>query len=96
MYNQKPTFGANSLIGACIALLISLPIASLIGAYFGSTYNYRVLIYCCILGWNIVGALTIFIRTYKNESSSLSFRFIILWTLSIWLWPLLIMYGQRR
>ncbi len=94
--NTTPPFLGNALIGACCALLISIPLAAYIASLMGDTYLIRVWIYGAFLLWVVTGAITIFFRTYKAEKNSISLRFIVLWFFSIWLWPLLLLVGKKR
>jgi len=55
-----------------------------------------VIVYGLILLWVIAGAIAIFFKTYKSESQKISLRFIFLWFLSVWLWPILIQFGKNR
>lgn len=89
--NQKPSFLGNALIGACCAIFSSVPLSAYIASFIGDTYHTRVIVYGLILLWIIAGAMTIFFKTYKSEKSSISFKFILLWFFSVWLWPLLIL-----
>ncbi|MBO7173450.1 MAG: hypothetical protein J6V64_03855 [Burkholderiaceae bacterium] len=94
--NNKPSFLGNALIGACCAILLSVPLSAYIASFLGDTYQIRVWVYGGFLLWAIAGAMTIFFRTYKGENSHLSIRFILLWFVSVWLWPLLILFAPKR
>ena len=94
--DHSPTFLGNALIGACCAILISVPLSAYLASFLGDTYLVRVWVYGGFLMWVIAGAITIFFRTYKGEKNQLSIRFIVLWFFSIWLWPLLICFGNKR
>lgn len=94
--NQVPSFLGNALVGACCAILISVPLSAYFASFLGDTYLVRVWVYSGFLMWVIAGAMTIFFRTYKGEKNQLSIRFIVLWFFSVWLWPLLICFGKKR
>lgn len=94
--NNEPSFFGNALIGACCAIGTSVPISAYLAAFIGDTYFVRVIVYGLILLWVISGAITIFFKTYRSETKKLSLRFMILWFLSVWLWPLLLIFGQKR
>lgn len=94
--NQHPSYLGNALIGACIAILLSIPLSSYIASFLGDTYLVRVWIYGLFLLWVISGAITIFFRTFKSESQKISCRFILLWFISVWIWPLLIFLEKKR
>ncbi len=82
-------FGA-ALLGACLAVVTSVPAAAFLAAFFGDTYNMRVLIYGGLLLWAVVGAITIFLLTKDAQGKPMSVPQIALWFLSAWLWPLLL------
>ena len=94
--NTEPTFLGNALIGACCAIGASVPLSAYIASFIGETYQIRVWVYGLTLLWVISGAITIFFKTYRSEHKGLSLRFIFLWFFSVWLWPLLIIFGQKR
>ena len=96
LYNTEPTFFGNALIGACCAIAASVPLSAYLAAFIGDSYQTRVFVYGIILLWVISGAITIFFKTYKAEKKSLSIRFIVLWFFSVWLWPLLLIFGRNR
>ena len=95
-HSQFPSFFGNALIGACCAIALSVPVSAYLAAFLGDTYKVRVMVYGVILLWVICGAISIFFKTYKNETKKLSLRFIILWFFSVWLWPLLLIFGKNR
>ncbi len=95
-FNQGSSFLGNALIGACCAIITSVPFSAYIASFIGDTYLVRVWVYGLMLLWVIAGAITLFLRTYKNETRKLSVGFIVLWFFSVWLWPLLLFFGSRR
>lgn len=94
--SNEPSFFGNALIGACCAIGTSVPISAYIADFLGNTYLVRVFVYGLILLWVICGAIAIFFKTYKAERKKLSIKFIALWFLSVWLWPLLLFLGKNR
>lgn len=86
--STESVFGP-ALAGACIAVVLSVPAAALTAAVFGSTYKIRALIYCTFLLWAVIGAILVYLKTWKAEKQPLSLRLILLWFLSVWMWPLL-------
>ncbi len=85
----KPSFFGPALVGACTGVILSVPIAALTAAALGSTYETRALVYTCFLLWVVVGAITIFAKTYKAPQQPLSIKMTLIWCISLWLWPLL-------
>ena len=94
--NHTPSFLGNALIGACCAILLSVPLSAYLASFLGDSYLIRVWVYGGFLLWVIAGAISIFFRTYRAETSQLSIRFIVLWFFSVWLWPILICVGTKR
>lgn len=87
---NKPGLIGPALIGACLAVVASVPLAAYVGSLFGDTYQARALTYCGLLLWAVIGAISIFFITKDAEQQSLEFKFILLWLVSAWLWPLLV------
>ena len=81
-----------ALVGICLGMILSIPIAALLARYFGDTYHIRVWIYGGILLWCILGSIVVFTKTYKLEQQTLSFQRIIKWCIVMWLWPLLLLH----
>ena len=93
---ERGTFFGPALIGACLGIILSIPIAAYCAAWLGDTYHRRALIYCAFLLWCVVGAIIVFRKTYRAEKQRLSLIKIIQWCLSLWLWPLLILGSAVR
>lgn len=86
---------AEKLLGSVLAVLFAVPISAYLGSMFGDTYNARVTVYLCILSWTILGSVVLFILTSKSKSASA--KSILLWIISVWVWPLpLIEYVIRK
>jgi hypothetical protein len=86
-----------SIVGACLAVISSIPLTAYLGALFGETYNMRVAIYGGLLLWVVVGAISIFCITSKSANQSISPNRIALWFISTWLWPIpLLMWKRKR
>lgn len=84
-----------NLLGASVGVLIALPIASLLAYFFGNDYESRTTVYIVTLCWSIIGAICIFIFL-KNTSKKLTLKALLIWTISIWLWPLLILSNLKK
>lgn len=87
---RKPFFGPT-LIGACTGMILCIPLAAYTAAALGDDYNTRALIYCGFLLWCIVGAVVLFMRTWQSENQRISLPRCLLWSASLWLWPLLLL-----
>ncbi len=89
-------FWGNALLGACLAVFASVFASAYLAAALGDTYNVRCAVYAACLVWVIAGAVTIFTKTWKNETQSFSLRFVLIWFFSVWLWPLLVAAGLLK
>ena len=92
---QEPFF-LPALLGACISIIVCIPLASFAARSLASTYDDRVLIYCTFLFWCILGALLLFKKTYRSPNQSVTLKKLALWCLSVWLWPLLLLASRNR
>ncbi|HUN90850.1 MAG TPA: hypothetical protein VMU33_02255 [Burkholderiaceae bacterium] len=85
-----------ALASVLLALLVSMPLAAFVGAALGADYQARALIYLALLGWVVTGAVILFVVTVRAERQPLSLRRVLVWTASIWIWPLLLAARRRR
>ena len=89
-------FLGPALAGVCIAVVLSVPAAAALASLAGDSYNARVLVYCLMLLWIVTGSIVIFRRTWRGEKRTPTLARVLLWCASIWLWPLLILFGRSR
>ena len=84
----------HALAGVGVALLLSVPLSALagrvIGDVLGDSYGLRVAIYGGLLVYVLVGAVVLFVRVAQHEKKPLSLTRLVVWTLSLWLWPALL------
>ncbi|MFU0842100.1 MAG: hypothetical protein ACFWTZ_05755 [Burkholderia sp.] len=94
MTDKKPPrpeqFFGPALAGACLGVILCIPIAAYTAAWLGDTYERRALVYCVLLLWCVAGAVTIFAKTWRAPQQRLTLGRILLWCVSLWLWPLLL------
>ncbi len=88
--SNRNSFFSSSLVGACLAVIASIPIAAWTAAFFGDSYNSRVLIYTLLLLWSVIGAVCIFVLTKNTQEANLTFGRIFKWFVSAWIWPILL------
>ena len=88
-------FFGPALVGACLAVVLSVPAAAYTAAWIGDTYTKRALIYSAFLLWAFCGAAVIFAKTFRQEIKPLSLGRIFLWFASAWLWPLLLLARKK-
>jgi MFS family permease len=84
----------HALAGLALALLASVLLAAFLGAFmadlFGDSYGRRVALYSLLLVYVLAGAVVLFIRVAQHEKRPLSPGRVVLWTASLWVWPLLL------
>ena len=93
---NKPGINASAIIGACLAVVASVPAAAYLASLFGDTYTVRATVYCSLLLWACAGAGVIFYLTRYSDGEHLSATRLILWFVSAWLWPFLLLARVLR
>ena len=93
---NKGSFFGPALVGACLGVVLCVPMAAYCAAWLGDTYQRRALIYCGFLLWCVIGAVVVFRKTYRSETQRPTFGKILQWCLSLWLWPLLILSSALK
>ena len=101
MYDNDPLWKLrHALAGLSAALLVSVLLAALAGAFIGDmiggSYGHRVAVYGALLLYVVVGAGVLFAKVLRHETRPLSLRRVLLWTASLWVWPLLIFRRSGR
>lgn len=87
----------SPLAGVVLAVLLSILVSATVAGHLGGDYSTRAMIYTVAVLWVIVGAVVAFMLTHKAEQATLSLKRVLLWTASIWLWPLFALrYWPRR
>lgn len=88
----------HALAGLALALLLSVPIAALLGRVLGDliadSYGLRAGLYSVLLLYVVVGAVLLFVKVAQHETRPLSVGRLLTWLASLWLWPLLLL-GRR-
>jgi hypothetical protein len=83
------------LAAALIAVAISVFIAAFIGGSLPFEYTGRALSYLGLVLYVIVGAFVVF-RLVAEAEQSLTPARVLKWTVSLWLWPLLLAMRARQ
>jgi hypothetical protein len=86
----------SSLAAVVIAVIVSMMIAATVAGQIGADYQTRALVYTGFVLWVLAGAAAVFMLVHRGESARLSVRRVLLWTVSIWLWPLFVVLRRRR
>ncbi|MBL8342501.1 MAG: hypothetical protein JNL30_13610 [Rubrivivax sp.] len=88
-----------ALAGVGLALLLSVPIAALVGSALGDalggTYGWRAGVYSALLLYVVVGAFVLFAKVARHETRPLSAQRVGLWLASLWLWPGLLLLARK-
>jgi membrane protease YdiL (CAAX protease family) len=84
-----------ALASALLAVIISMPIAAMIGNALGVSYESRSLIYVALIAWCCTGAIVLFLATLRAPRQPVSLQRVLIWTASIWIWPLLLWRRAR-
>jgi hypothetical protein len=89
----------HALAGVGLALLLSVPLAALVGSVLGDalggSYGCRAGLYSALLLYVVVGAFVLFAKVARHETRPLSARRVALWLASLWLWPGLLLMTRR-
>lgn len=85
-----------ALLGAALAVILSVPLAAVVAAQLSDTYETRALVYTGFLLWAVVGAVVVFMRTYEGERGGMGAARVLKWMISIWLWPLIALAPRRK
>lgn len=89
----------HALLGVGLALLLSVPVAALVGSWLGNllggTYGWRAGVYAGLLLHVVVGAAVLFAKVARHETQPVSPGRILRWFASLWLWPLLLALRGR-
>lgn len=90
----------HALAGVGLALLLSVPVAALLGSALGDvvggSYGWRAGLYSGLLLYVVVGAFVLFAKVARHETRPLSAQRVALWLLSLWLWPFLWLMAAKR
>lgn len=90
----------HALAGVGLALLLSVPVAALLGSALGDalggSYGWRAGVYAVLLLYVVIGAFVLFAKVARHETRPLSAQRVGLWLASLWLWPGLWLMAARR
>jgi hypothetical protein len=84
------------LAGVVLAVVLSVLVAATVAGNLDGDYETRAWIYSGCVLWVIAGAIAVFAVTHRGETRPLSPLRVLLWTASIWLWPLILLRVSRR
>lgn len=85
----------SPLAGVVLAVVLSIMAAATVAGQIGDDYETRGWIYTGFVLWVIVGAVVVFMQAHRGETRRLSPTRVLLWTASIWAWPLFALRARR-
>jgi heme/copper-type cytochrome/quinol oxidase subunit 2 len=77
----------SPLAGVVIAVVLSIMAAAAVAGQIGDDYATRAWIYTGAVVWVLIGAVLMFMLAHRGETQPLSARRVLLWAVTIWLWP---------
>jgi len=86
----------SPLAGVVLAVVLSVLLSATVAGQVGEDYSTRAWIYTVAVLWVVVGAVVVFMLAHRGETATLSVRRVLLWTISIWLWPALALRSLTR
>ena len=84
------------LAGVIIAAALSILAAALVAGQIDGDYQRRALVYAGFVLWVILGAAIVFVLAHQGEAGRFSVARVLLWTASIWFWPLFVLLRRGR
>ena len=76
------------LAAVALAVVLSVMVAAMLAGQIDGDYSRRALVYTVLVLWVLAGAVVMFILAHRAEGGRLSPARVLLWTATIWLWPL--------
>jgi putative Ca2+/H+ antiporter (TMEM165/GDT1 family) len=100
MYEDPLYKMRHALAGVALALIASVLVAALAGAFIGDlvgdSYTARATAYGILLLYVVVGGVVLFVKVARHETRPLTPGRVGLWLASVWTWPLLLLVARRR
>jgi lysylphosphatidylglycerol synthetase-like protein (DUF2156 family) len=84
------------LAAVLIAVVVSVMVAAMLAGLLDGEYSTRALVYTGLVLWVLVGAVVMFILAHRSEGGRLSPGRVLLWTATIWLWPVFALLARQR
>jgi hypothetical protein len=86
----------SPLAGVVLAVVLSVMVSATVAGQIGDDYATRAWIYTVAVLWVLVGAVVMFMLVHRGETKILSVGRVLLWTASIWLWPVFALRAWQR
>lgn len=84
------------LAAVLLAVIVSVMVAALLAGQLEGEYSTRALAYTGLVLWVLVGAVVMFLLAHRSEGGRLSPGRVLLWTATIWLWPVFALLAWQR
>ncbi len=84
------------LASVLLAVVLSVLVAALAAGQLEGSYDTRAMLYAGLVLWVLVGAIVMFILAHRSEGGRLSPARVLLWTATIWLWPVFAAIAWQR
>ncbi len=84
------------LAAVVFAVILSVMASAMIAGQMDAEYATRALIYTALVLWVLVGAVVMFVLAHPAEGGRLSIARVLLWTATIWLWPIFALLAWKR
>jgi hypothetical protein len=86
----------SPLAGVVLAVVLSVMLAATVAGNIGGDYATRAWIYTMAVLWVLAGAVVVFMLAHRGETRTLSVGRVLLWTASIWLWPVFALRAYQK
>ena len=86
----------SPLAGVVLAVVLSILVSATVAGQIGDDYATRAWIYTIAVLWVLVGAAVMFVLAHRSEGGRLSPGRVLLWTATIWLWPVFALLAWQR
>lgn len=80
----------HALVGALVAVVVSVVIAAFVAGSLPFDYPGRAWTYAGLVAWILVGAVLVLRATLGGERNRLTIRRLVIWIVTIWLWPVFV------
>lgn len=84
------------LAAVVFAVILSILVSAMLAGQLGEEYSTRAAVYTGLVLWVVVGAAVMFVLAHRSEGGRLSPARVLLWTATIWLWPVFALLAWRR
>lgn len=84
------------LASVIIAVVLSVLASAVVAGQIEGDYQQRALVYAGFVLWVLLGAAVVFVLAHQGEAGRFSIARVLLWSASIWLWPLFVLLRRRR